>query len=244
VIPYCWQKQTSWIATETGIVSSVCPDGYVPARLAITEVAKYWFSHRPDANEMVAAYSAAIKKKDAPRNDVDALAQASPQPPIPEAALLYTEIWLPTVERLRKLLSQGNLIKAYYGPGSGDCREVAPAFWETPAATYVLDSGDYLVGKPNGWDGRPLNCRIFFRKTELAFLLSELQSPKKRLPGAKKPALVAAIRKLNQLTRKEQRKALGNFPELRAYLITDDVFRAACKQVPRPLGRPPKAAVR
>jgi hypothetical protein len=159
-------------------VSSVCPDGYVPVQLAIAEAVKYWFSHRLDAIEMVAAANAAIK--DEPKND---MARAAAQQ-------MYMHMWLPAVERLRTHLSQGNLIKAYYfGIRPGDCREVPPAFWETPAASYVLETGTYYpVGKPDRWSGPRLSCQIFFRKAELDLLLSEPQSPKKRFPAAEKPA--------------------------------------------------------
>jgi hypothetical protein len=204
-------------------------------QLAIAEAVKYRFSHRLDAIEMVAAANAAIK--DEPKND---MARATSQPPIPEAVRqMYVHMWLPTVEWLRTHLSQGNLKAYYFGSRPGDRREVAPAFWETPGASYVLESGIYYpVGKPDRWSGPPLDCRIFLRKAELAFLLSEPQSPKKRFPEAEKPALVAAIHKLNHLTRKRQRKVLGDLPEFREYRITDDVFREAAKQAPRPLGRP------
>ena len=214
-------------------MSSFGPDGYVPAQLAITEALKYWFSHRLDAIEIVAAANAAIKDQ----------ARAPSQSPIPEAMRrLYADIWLPTVERLRKHLSEGDLIRAYYfGIRPGDCREVPPAFWEPPETSFALETGTYFpVGKPYRWSGPRLNCQIFFRKAELDLLLSEPQSPKKPFPAAKKPALVAAIHKLNHLTRKAQRKVLGDVPEFRAYLITDDVFREAAKQAPRPLGRPQK----
>jgi hypothetical protein len=217
-------------------VNSFCPDGYVPAGLAIAEALKYWFSHRLDAIQILAAANAA-------GIDIDAPAGAPSRSPSWEAwQQVYRNLWLPTVERLRKHLSQGNLIRAYYfGIRPGDRREVPPPFWERPETSYTLESGIYFpVGRPDGWLGPSLNCQLFFRKAELALLLSELQSPKTHFPDAKKPALVAAIQKLSHLTRKAQRKVLVDLPDFRAYLITDDVFLEAAKQVPRPRGRPRK----
>jgi hypothetical protein len=219
-------------------VSSFCPDGYVPSQTVIVEATEHWFADRLVALEATAAATATGAE---PKSGVDALARALSQQQVPDALRCELAAIVPqTIHRLRNFLYEGKLLKAYYFGGLFLGRhEVTPAFWATPEADDVLESGIYFpFGKPSRWYERPLACQIFFRKAELAALLSEEQTAKKTFPAARKPELVAAIRKLNHLTRKEQRKVLAGLQEFRDYLITDDIFREAVKQAPRPSGRP------
>ena len=70
-------------------------------------------------------------------------------------------------------------------------------------------------------------------------MLLETQPTKKLpFPTAKMPALIEALRKLNDLpNRKKQREALRNLPEFERYHLTDEVLREAEKKVPRDPGR-------
>jgi len=105
--------RNSWIATQSDIVSSFCPVGYLPIQTAIAEAGEYWFSGRLAEIETAAAARAA--KKDEPKTGVDALAWALSQPSIPEAEReIYADIWQPTEDRLRRLLHQGERLTAYY----------------------------------------------------------------------------------------------------------------------------------
>jgi hypothetical protein len=221
-------------------VSSFCPDGYLPSQTAIAEAGEYWFSDRLAEIETAAAARAA--KRDEPKTGLDALAWALSQPPIPEAAReIYTDIWQPTEDRLRRLLHQGERLTAYYFGGlfSQGRNAIPPEFWATAAADGVLTLGHYFpFGKPNRSYERRLSCPIFFLKAELAALLSEEQGAKRQLPESKKPELVAALIDLNHLpSRTEQFKALRDMPQFRDYRITDAVLREATKKAPLPLGR-------
>jgi hypothetical protein len=127
------------------------------------------------------------------------------------------------------------LLRAYYFGGLFAGRHnVAPEFWATADADGVLESGHFFpFGAPSSpRDPRP-HC-LFFLQAELDALLSEPKKSKKSLPDSKKPALVAALGRLDKLTnRAAQVKALRELPEFEPYHITDRIFREACRTGPR-----------
>jgi hypothetical protein len=109
--------------------------------MAIAKAAEYWFAERLAAAETPAAGGSATK--DEPDNSVHALARALSQPSIPDALRHeFADIVTQTVHRLRNLLHQGELLKAYYFGGLFDGRQVVTReFWATPEADGVLESG-------------------------------------------------------------------------------------------------------
>jgi hypothetical protein len=104
----------------------------------------------------------------------------------------------------------------------------------------MMESGTYWpFGKPPRlYESRP-NYPLFLLQSELDALLTEQPTKKRPLPNAKKPELVAALRKLDDLpNRAAQLQALCNMPEFRESTITDALFRAAAKEAgPRRAGR-------
>ncbi len=226
-------------------MSSFCPDGYVPAQDAIIRAARYWFPDRWAEIETLAARNSAIMDE-TEKGGVAELARALSQRPIPDSLRHeYAEIFIQTVHRLRNHLHLGELKAYYFGglfrPAQGR-QTLAPEFWATSDADGVLESGMYFpFGRPMWHEPPRRNLWILFLEAELDVLLSEQQHPKKPFPEAKQPELVAALRNLVDLpTRAAQRQALCELPEFRPYRITDDVFRKAAKQAPRPPGRPRK----
>jgi hypothetical protein len=221
-------------------MSSFCPDGYVPAQEALRRALQYWFPDKWAQIETLVAGNSAIK--DETEGWVAGSARASR---IPDALIHEcADSFIQTLHRLRNHLHQG-LLKAYYFGGlvspSGGRQTLPPDFWATSVADGVLESGSYLpLGRPSKWYDPPLpRFPLFFLEADLVALLSEQQNPKKPFPEAKLPELVAALRNLGDLpTRAAQRKALCELPEFRSYRITDDIFREAAKQAPRPPGRP------
>jgi hypothetical protein len=229
-------------------LSNFCPEGYVPAQAAIERAARTWFAETFAEIETPAADNSVIT--DEPKGGVAELARALSHLPIPDAlSRAYADIAIETVHRLRNLLHQGQLLKAYYFGGlfgpSGR-QTLAPEFWAPPEADGVLESGIYFpFGRPGSWYEQRQSYPLFLLKADLDALLSEQHNSKKSFPAAKQPELVAALLSLSDLpTREAQRKALRELPEFRPYHITDSMFRKAAKQAPRPLGRPPKAAPR
>jgi hypothetical protein len=75
---------------------------------------------------------------------------------------------------------------------------------------------------------------LFLKESELDALLTANKRP---LPQSKVRELAEAMRKLEDLTRVEQRAALRQSTEFGQYHITDDQFREAERQVPRRSGR-------
>jgi hypothetical protein len=97
-------------------VSSFCPDGDVPSQTAKLRLGN--IGSPIDWLKLRQLRQARAAKRDEPKTGVDALAWALSQPPIPEAAReIYTDIWQPTEDRLRRLLHQGERLTAYYFGG-------------------------------------------------------------------------------------------------------------------------------
>ena len=216
-------------------MSDFCPDGYVPTQEAIVRAAEYRFPERFAALERAAAPQSETK----PDNSLEVLARALSQPPgIPDAwRPAFEEIASQTVRRLRNFLHQGKL-KAYYF-GDDGCHSVSRGFWATAHADGVLESGTYWpFGQPTRlYESRP-NYSLFLLQSELDALLSEQPAKKRSLPMAKMSELVAALRKLDDLpNRATQLQALCNMPEFREFKITNALFRAAARHVPRDAGR-------
>ena len=93
-------------------------------------------------------------------------------------------------------------------------------------------------GEAAASDVDPISAKAL--QSELDALLSE-QPPKKRtFHNSKMQALVAALRTLDHLSRREQREAVRRLREFEQYHITDDVLREAEKRMPRKPGRKPR----
>jgi hypothetical protein len=217
-------------------VSDFCPDGYVPTQEAIVRAAEYWFPERFAALERAAGPQSETK----PDNSLEALARALSQPPgIPDALLHeFRDIVNQTMHRLRNFLHEGKL-KAYYF-GDDGCHSVSREIWATAHGDGVMESGIYWpFGKPTRWHESRPNYSLFLLQSELDALLTEQPAKKRWLPDAKKPELVAALRKLDDLpNRAAQLQALCNMPEFREFTITEALFRAAAKEAgPRRAGR-------
>jgi hypothetical protein len=179
-----------------------------------------------------------------PDNSLAAAARAISQLSIPDPSRHeVADIVIQAVDRLRDLLHQGDQLKAYYFSDLFQGRQaVTREFWATPKADGVLESGNYFpFGRPSTWHERRPVYPLCLLQAELDELLSEPQAAKRPFPEAKKPELVAALRKLNDLpNRRAQRKAVCDLPEFRQYHITDAVFREAASKAPRRPGRAAK----
>jgi hypothetical protein len=207
-------------------VSGFCPDGYVPTPEAIVRGMRYWYAERVDAVETAAA-GIGEAPASTPLSGTALLARALSQPSILDASRHeLTNIVTQTVHRLRNLLHEGKLKAYYFGDGRLDGRQaVKPDFWATPEADLVLESGSYLpFGRPNRWNERRPSYPFFLPQVELDAQLSEQQTAKTPFPEAKKPALLAAIRRCDNLPREEQRRQVRDLPEFRQYRITDKAF--------------------
>jgi hypothetical protein len=169
---------------------------------------------------------------------------------VPDAVLAAAKSWFPlqidlplqpqvrdalydalneAAHRLRNLLHQGEL-EAYYF-GSDGRHSISRDFWATTDADVVMESGIWHFGEPSGEHSqRP----VFLKESELDALLTTNKRP---LPQSKVRELAEAMRKLEDLTRVEQRAALRQSTEFGQYHITDDQFREAERQVPRRSGR-------
>jgi hypothetical protein len=216
-------------------MSDFCPDGYVRSQDAIVRAAESWFPDKIAALESATAPESQTK----PDNNFDAVVRALSQPPIPDAwRHAFEDIAGHTVYRLRNFLHEGKL-KAYYF-GDDGCHSLSREIWATAQADGVMESGIYWpFGKPTRWHESRPNYSLFLLQSELEALLTEQPAKKRPLPNAKKPELVAALRKLDDLpNRAAQLQALCNMPEFREFTITDALFRAAAKETgPRPAGR-------
>jgi hypothetical protein len=217
-------------------VSDFCPDEYLPTPEAIVRAAEYWFPDKISAVDAAAAPESRMK----PNNNLDAVVRAFSQPQVPDAwRHAFEEIVGQTAHRLRSFLHQGTL-EAYYFGNDGR-HSVSREFWATPLAHGVVETGVYWpFGHPKRWHDQRLYHSLFVKQSELDALLSEQPAEKRRLPRAKKPDLVTALRTLDHLpNRQKQREAVRKLPEFEGYHLTDDVFREAEKQVPRKRGRKP-----
>src|SRR5207244_422034 len=97
-------------------MSNFCPDGYLPSQTVIVEATQCWFADRLVALEATAAADWATGAE--PKSGVNALAQALSRPPLPNAVReAFMDIVAQTVERLRNVLFEGKLLKAYYFDG-------------------------------------------------------------------------------------------------------------------------------
>jgi hypothetical protein len=217
-------------------VNGFCPEGYVPMQKAIVSAAEYWFAQE------FAAIMAAATNRLASTNELESgvqrLARVLSQLSISDGVRLEAaDIMIRTANKLRHFLHEGRLVKAYYfGDGLfADRHGIASEFWGTTDADGVLESGIFFpFGRPGAWHERRPYYPVFLLQAELDALLSELKTAKKRLPESKKPALAAALGRLDNLpNRKAQLKALRELPEFSPYKITDAIFREATRKVPR-----------
>jgi hypothetical protein len=170
--------------------------------------------------------------------------------PIPDAVLAAAKLWFPVqldlplqpqvldalhnalneaAHRMRNFLHQGEL-KAYYFENDGHT-SVSHGFWATTDADEVMESGIWHFGEPTRGHGER---SLFLKESELDALLTAKKRP---LPPSKVQELAEAMRKLEDLTRAEQRAALRQSPEFVPYHITDHRYREAEKQMPRRSGR-------
>ena len=219
-------------------MSDFCPDGYVPTQEAIVRAAEYWFPERFAALER-AAVPESQTTQTKPASNFDVAARAFSQPQVPDAwRHAFEDIARQTVHRLRSFLHRGQL-EAFYFQQDG-CQSVSRDFWATAQADGVMESGIYWpFGQPTRvYKSRP-NYSLFLLQSELDALLTEQPTKKRPLPNTKKPNLVAALHKLDDLpNRAAQLQALCNMPEFREFTITDALFRAAAKEAgPRRAGR-------
>jgi hypothetical protein len=131
----------------------------------------------------------------------------------------------------------GTLNAYYFASDGSHC--IPHEFWATENADGVIESGNYWpYGRPIGWHETRPNCPSFLRESELKVLLEPQPTKKLPFPTAKMPALIEALRKLDDLpNRKKQREALHKLPEFERYHLTADVLREAEKKVPRSPGR-------
>ena len=218
-------------------MNAFCPSGYTLAPQAIITARRAWFAER----------MAALEASDAENAGAATLAQAPSRPPqrrVPDAVWReLVDITTQTVHRLRDLLHRGRL-KAYYFRADGPYR-VRAAFWATPSADDVLETGRYWpLGRPTAQLSRRPSP-LFLRQTELDALLTDTGgdavAKKRPLPAAKMPDLVAALREMDRLsTRKDQHRALSELPQFQQYRITDRIFREATKLAPRSPGVKPR----
>jgi hypothetical protein len=215
-------------------MSDFFPDGYVPTPEAIARAAKHWFAERFNEPEIPSTPHSATK----PESPIEEAVRAFSQPQIPRAWQdAFEDIARQTVQRLRNLLHQGKLNAYHFHYG----RHAVPReFWATAPANGVLESGYYSPSGPQirilEW--RTNNYPLCLLESELDKLLNEASSKKKPFPQSKMQALVAALRRLDDLpNRKAQFEALCALPEFRDYKITDAIFREAASQLPRDPGR-------
>jgi hypothetical protein len=190
----------------------------------VLAAAKLWFPLQIAALEGVTESQSETK----PDNSIDAAVSAL----LPLQVLDALHYALnETGYRLRNFLHRGGL-KAYYFENDGH-HSVSRGFWATTDADEVMESGIWHFGEPSRGHGqRPL----FLKESELDALLTAKKRP---LPLSKVQELAEAMRKLEDLTRAEQRAALCQSPEFEQYHITNDQFREAEKQVPARRGRKP-----
>jgi hypothetical protein len=185
-------------------------------------VAEFWFPLQIAAPERGTETLSETK----PDNRIDAAMSGLLPPQVLDA--LHNAL-SKTAHRLRNFLHQGKL-KAYYF-GSDGRHSVSRDFWATTDADKVMESGIWHFSEPSRGHGhRPL----FLEESELDALLTANKRP---LPPSKVRELAEAMRKLEDLTRVEQRAALCQSTEFGQYYITDGQFREAEKQVPRRSGR-------
>jgi hypothetical protein len=215
-------------------MSDFCPEGYLTTQDAILRAANYWYPDNIAALQTTEASEAQPKSK----NDVEAAVRAFSQPHVASAwQHAFDEIGNQTVQRLRNLLHQGTLNAYYFASDGPHC--IPREFWATGNADGVIETGIYWpYGRPTSWHETRPNSPLFLRESELNVLLSKQPAKKIAFPKAKMPALIEALRKLDNLpSRKKQREALRKLPEFERYHLTDDVLREAEKKVPRSPGR-------
>jgi hypothetical protein len=201
-------------------MSDFCPDGYAPLQHAVFIAAKLWLPEKVASLETLAT--------DDPSVHVRSLSY----PQLPEDfRQAFEEIAGPTVRRLRNFLNQGKLT-AYYFTGDG-CHSLAREFWATTQANGVIESGTYWpAGRPTQWYDRRPNHTIYLKHLELDALLVKEPAENRRFPAGKKPELAAAYGRPEVAalpTRDDQREAIKQLEQFKAYHITDQLFRAAEK---------------
>lgn len=216
-------------------MSVFCPDGYVPTREALVRAAQYFFAEQIAAIERAPSAGSETKAN----NFADAVLQAFSRSPVLNTLQReFKNIVSQTEHRLRNFLYQGKL-NAYYFDADG-CNSVPRALWATTHANGALVAGAFYsvpralratVKVSGPFEGfGPL----FLLQSELDALLTKQPAKKRPLPKAKVPELVAALRKLDDLSnRPAQLRALSDMPEFRDYMITHALFREAAKQAGR-----------
>jgi hypothetical protein len=212
-------------------MTDFCPDGYVSTPDAIAIAAERWFPKQFSTLEITSGSQPAVK----PESPIDVAVRAFSQPQVPEVWLhAFSEIASQTVHGLRNFLHQGEL-DAYYFANDG--RHTIPReFWVTAEANGVLERGIFWpFGAPSRIHEQRPNYPLFLQQLDLQKLLSEEAAKKRSLPESKKPELLAALRRLNDLpNRAAQLKALRE--EFQEYKITHAVFRELAKALPRSSG--------
>jgi hypothetical protein len=212
-------------------MTDFCPDGYVSTPDAIARAAERWFPEQFNTLEITSRSQPGVR----PESPIDAAVRAFSRPQVPEAWLhAFSEIANQTVHRLRNFLHQGELDAYCFG---NDGRHTVPReFWATAEANEVLERGTYWpFGAPSRIHEQRPNCPLFLRQSELQKLFSEEAAKKRPLPESKKPDLIAALRRLDNLpNRAAQLEALRE--EFQEYKITHAVFRELAKTLPRSSG--------
>jgi hypothetical protein len=215
-------------------MSDFCPEGYLRTQDAILRAAEYWYPDKIAAAQITEDSQFQPKSK----NDLEAAIRAFSQPHVADARPHpFEEIANQTVHRLRNLLHQGPLNAYYFASDGSHC--IPHEFWATENADGVVESGTYWpYGSPISWHETRPNYPLFLRESELNVLLQTQPTKKLPFPTPKMPALIEALRKLDNVSsRKKQREALRKLPELERYHLTDDILREAEKKVPRSPGR-------
>lgn len=199
-------------------MNDFCPEGYLSTQQAVYKAAENWFPPGFAVSECLSPETDA-----APKNPLEAAVHAFSQPSVPDIPDQWMYIFRETLTRLRNHLHQGSL-KAYYFTRDGR-HALAIEFWATKQANGAIETGTY-------W---PFDYALFVSRAEFDALFSEPPIKKRPLPEAMASDVVAVLRKLDHLSREQQREELRKVFE--QYHLTDSVLREAQKQVPRKPGR-------
>jgi hypothetical protein len=212
---------------------SWCPDGFTPAQAAIVKAAHGWF---PQPLEK------ALPQLATSDGSIDAAVQSLRQL---DRAEWPWDAFVQTVNRIRNCLYQDE-IRVYYFSENGS-QSIGKYFWAKSESHDVLVSGLYWPnGDPSIIDHRDgsivdeqLPSTVFFKQSELAALLSEPPAAqKRRFPSSKMPELIETLRKLEHLTRREQRDAIRKMPGFDH--MTERNLQEAARAAPRTPGRRPR----
>jgi hypothetical protein len=148
-------------------MSAFVPEGYLPIIEAFRQALEHWFGGEiASTKKRIIEESAQVKAIPSGDSVRDALIADGLSEDVGRRILeACQELFKETLHRLRNALHKGEITAFYFSTTHDDPHSIRPAYWATPAADDVIDSGIYSPF----WHPR---AQVLIREKDLQRLLS------------------------------------------------------------------------